>query len=286
MKPTEKKCILYIYNGHLGLPSLDYKCLQALFLIQLKSNQKVEIKASKFYITPFLPMLEYDGQFYMNQASILKKLEQIIGHNDTRHALKKSRVEAYKALTYKTLESCIALDFWGNEKNCQYLLKLYGGEKYFPFRLIYLRRMNAQTRNVVKQHLQEVTSDDPVTQAHEVLESYLADISYLLTTHKYLLGDSPNTLDAYVCGYLVPMYVLNLPDRTLRSIIGKYENVVKYIQNYLKHLNIKIEDEIPTNILDPDDEDRASFGLIATAGFVAAAVMIGYGVMNDIIKLQ
>lgn len=44
--------------------------------------------------------------------------------------------------------------------------------------------------------------------------------------------------------------------------------------------------EIPTNILDPDDEDRASFGLIATAGFVAAAVMIGYGVMNDIIKLQ
>ncbi|KAK9758752.1 hypothetical protein QE152_g543 [Popillia japonica] len=152
----DKKCILYVYKGQLGLPSLDYRCLQAIFTIKLKNSQKVEIRSSGFYITPNFPMLEYDGQFYSTQANILTKLEEIIEHSDTKHNVKKSRIKAYKALAYQSfralyhwhsdtkhnvkksrikaykalayqsLEPCIILNFWGNEKNCQYLLKLYG----------------------------------------------------------------------------------------------------------------------------------------------------------------
>ncbi|KRT82995.1 hypothetical protein AMK59_4060, partial [Oryctes borbonicus] len=206
---SEKKCILYVYKGQMGLPSLDYKCLQALFTAQLKHSQKVEIKSSGFYTTPYFPMLEYEGQYYTTQANILKKLEQIIGHMDTKYNVKKSRIEAYKALTYQTLEPCITLDFWGNEKNCQYLLKLYGNEKYFPLRLVYLRRMNTHVQDIVSQYLQGLPNETRLTNVHEVLESYFSDIAHLLTIHKYLLGDSPTSLDAYVCGYLVPIYTLN-----------------------------------------------------------------------------
>lgn len=114
-------------------------------------------------------MLEYEGQYYTTQANILKKLEQIIGHMDTKYNVKRSRIKAYKALTYQTLEPCITLDFWGNEKNCQYLLKLYGSEKYFPLRLIYLRRMNTHVQDIVSQYLQGLPNETKLTNVNSLI---------------------------------------------------------------------------------------------------------------------
>lgn len=48
---------------------------------------------------------------------------------------------------------------WGNDKNCQYLLKMYGSEKYFPFSLIYLRRLNVHVRNLVTQYVNELLNE-------------------------------------------------------------------------------------------------------------------------------
>ncbi|KAK9758753.1 Glutathione S-transferase, C-terminal domain [Popillia japonica] len=147
--------------------------------------------------------------------------------------------------------------------------------------------MNTYIQDIVAQYSQAILGESEVTKVHETLETYLIDISHLLSIHKYLLGDTPSSLDAYVCGYLAPIYAFNFPDKTLKSILLKYDVVLKYLGNYLKHYGIKVASEpVPRTIQNVDENDRASLGLLATAGFVAMSLMIGYAIMNDVFKIK
>nr|XP_022915407.1 metaxin-1 homolog isoform X1 [Onthophagus taurus] len=279
---------LYVFRGNYGLPSVDPKCLQLIFLLRIHAKHNIALKTCRFCTYPQLPYLNSNEKIYYTLQGITNAVHKMVlnGCDKTFSTLDKSRILAYKHLTHNVFSDTFDLHFWGYDRNNQHLIKQYGEGKHFPFRVIFARRMNRHVQRIVEDLTERDTLAEVLKVGNEAVDSYLEDLSKLLKDKKYLFGDKPSSLDALVCGYLAPIVILEFPNKILQNIVNNHKKIVKYVKMFLQEFGEEYEGVIPSEIPQKVESEKAPLGTVVIAGFIAVSVMVCYGLIHDIIKVN
>ncbi|XP_046521394.1 metaxin-3 isoform X2 [Equus quagga] len=150
---------------------------------------------------------------------------------------------AYIALLEEKLLPAVLHTFWVENDNYFTVTKPWFASRIpFPLSLILPGRMSKGALNRILltrgepplYHLREVEA-----QIYRDAKECLNLLSHRLGTSQFFFGDMPSTLDAYVFGFLAPLYKVRFPKVQLQEHLKQLSNLCRFcddiLNSYFRH---------------------------------------------------
>ncbi|XP_074138459.1 metaxin-3 isoform X2 [Sminthopsis crassicaudata] len=144
---------------------------------------------------------------------------------------------AYIALLEEKLLPAVLHTFWIENDNYFTVTKPWFASRIpFPLSLILPGRMSKRALNRIlltkgeppHYHLKEVEA-----QIYRDAKECLNLLSNRLGTSQFFFGDTPTTLDAYVFGFLAPLYKVHFPKVQLQEHVKQLSNLCRFCDDIL-----------------------------------------------------
>uniref|UniRef100_A0A8D1KCN4 Metaxin n=4 Tax=Sus scrofa TaxID=9823 RepID=A0A8D1KCN4_PIG len=234
--PLELSC----WGGGWGLPSVHSESLVVMAYAKFSGAPlKVNVidntwKGSRGDV----PVLTTEDNIVSQPAKILNFLRKQKYNADYELSAKQGAdTLAYIALLEEKLLPAVLHTFWVESDNYFTVTKPWFASRIpFPLSLILPGRMSKGALNRILltrgvpplYHLREVEA-----QIYRDAKECLNLLSNRLGTSQFFFGDTPSTLDAYVFGYLAPLYKVRFPKVQLQEHLKQLFNLCRFCDDIL-----------------------------------------------------
>uniref|UniRef100_A0A8P0NQD3 Metaxin 3 n=2 Tax=Canis lupus familiaris TaxID=9615 RepID=A0A8P0NQD3_CANLF len=185
-----------------------------------------------------VPILTTEDNIVSQPAKILNFLRKQKYNADYELSAKQGAdTLAYIALLEEKLLPAVLHTFWVESDNYFTVTKPWFASRIpFPLSLILPGRMSKGALNRIiltrgeppLYHLREVEA-----QIYRDAKECLNLLSNRLGTSQFFFGDSPSTLDAYVFGFLAPLYKVRFPKVQLQEHLKQLSNLCRFCDDIL-----------------------------------------------------
>ncbi|XP_052015692.1 metaxin-3 isoform X1 [Apodemus sylvaticus] len=240
--PMELSC----WGGGWGLPSVHSESLVVLAYAKFSGAPlKVTIIDSTWRGSRGdVPILTTEDSIVSKPANILNFLRKQNYDADCELSAKQGAdTLAYTALLEEKLLPAVLHTFWVENDNYFTVTKPWFASRIpFPLSLILPGRMSREALNRILltrgkpplYHVQEVEA-----QIYRDAKECLNLLSNRLGTSQFFFGDTPSTLDAYVFGFLAPLYKVHFPRVHLQKHLKQLSNLCRLcddiLDSYFRH---------------------------------------------------
>ncbi|TKC34528.1 hypothetical protein EI555_003017, partial [Monodon monoceros] len=249
--PLELRC----WGGGWGLPSVHSESLVVMAYAKFSGAPlKVNVidntwRGSRGYrvsslhvncvvITGDVPVLTTEDSIVSQPAKILNFLRKQKYNADYELSAKQGAdTLAYIALLEEKLLPAVLHTFWVESDNYFTVTKPWFASRMpFPLSLILPGRMSKGALNRILltrgepplYHLRDVEA-----QIYRDAKECLNLLSNRLGTSQFFFGDTPSTLDAYVFGFLAPLYKVRFPKVQLQEHLKQLSNLCRFCDDIL-----------------------------------------------------
>ncbi|XP_060894018.1 metaxin-3 isoform X1 [Labrus mixtus] len=144
---------------------------------------------------------------------------------------------AYIALLEEKLRPAVLHTFWVDAENYANLTRpWFASRSPFPLNFI----VPGRSANTALSRILLTKGEAPLHRITEVEGKIYSDakeclnlLAYRLGTANYFFGNSPTSLDAFVFGFIAPLYKAGLPSSPLQSHLKQLENITRFCDNIL-----------------------------------------------------
>lgn len=144
---------------------------------------------------------------------------------------------AYIALLEEKLRPALLHTFWVDAENYANLTRPWFAS-HSPFPLNFL--VPCRHANIALSRILLTKGEAPLHRISEVEGRIYSDakeclnlLSYRLGTANHFFGNSPTSLDAFVFGFLAPLYKASLPNSSLQNHLRLLDNLTHFCDNIL-----------------------------------------------------
>ncbi|XP_075397331.1 metaxin-3 isoform X3 [Tenrec ecaudatus] len=234
--PLELSC----WGGGWGLPSVHSDSLVVLAYAKFSGAPlKVNVIDNTWRGSRGdVPILTTEDGIVSQPAKILNFLRKQKYNADYCLSAKQGAdTLAYIALLEEKLLPAVLHTFWVESDNYFTVTKpWFASQIPFPLNLILPGRMSKGALNRILltkgvpplYHLQEVEG-----QIYRDAKECLNLLSKRLGTSQFFFGDTPSTLDAYVFGFLAPLYKVHFPKVQLQEHLKQLSNLCRFCDDIL-----------------------------------------------------
>lgn len=144
---------------------------------------------------------------------------------------------AYIALLEEKLRPALLHTFWVDAENYANLTRpWYASRSPFPLNFV----VPSRQASIALSRILVTKAEAPLHRITEVEGKIYSDakeclnlLSYRLGTANYFFGNLPTSLDAFVFGFVAPLYKASLPSSPLQSHLQQLDNLRQFCDNIL-----------------------------------------------------
>ncbi|XP_027461591.1 metaxin-3 isoform X4 [Zalophus californianus] len=273
--PLELSC----WGGGWGLPSVHSESLVVMAYAKFSGAPlKVKVIDNTWRGSRGdVPILTTEDNIISQPAKILNFLRKQKYNADYELSAKQGAdTLAYIALIEEKLLPAVLHTFWVESDNYFSVTRPWFASRIpFPLSLILPGRMSKGALNRILltrgepplYHLREVEA-----QIYRDAKECLNLLSNRLGTSQFFFGDTPSTLDAYVFGFLAPLYKVRFPKgispagqetvdanlQKLTQLVNKESNLIEKMDDNLRQSPQLPPRKLPTLKLTPAEEESNS----------------------------
>ncbi|XP_073761381.1 metaxin-3 isoform X2 [Callorhinus ursinus] len=273
--PLELSC----WGGGWGLPSVHSESLVVMAYAKFSGAPlKVKVIDNTWRGSRGdVPILTTEDNIVSQPAKILNFLRKQKYNADYELSAKQGAdTLAYIALIEEKLLPAVLHTFWVESDNYFSVTRPWFASRIpFPLSLILPGRMSKGALNRILltrgepplYHLREVEA-----QIYRDAKECLNLLSNRLGTSQFFFGDTPSTLDAYVFGFLAPLYKVRFPKgispagqetvdanlQKLTQLVNKESNLIEKMDDNLRQSPQLPPRKLPTLKLTPAEEESNS----------------------------
>ncbi|XP_027461588.1 metaxin-3 isoform X1 [Zalophus californianus] len=234
--PLELSC----WGGGWGLPSVHSESLVVMAYAKFSGAPlKVKVIDNTWRGSRGdVPILTTEDNIISQPAKILNFLRKQKYNADYELSAKQGAdTLAYIALIEEKLLPAVLHTFWVESDNYFSVTRPWFASRIpFPLSLILPGRMSKGALNRILltrgepplYHLREVEA-----QIYRDAKECLNLLSNRLGTSQFFFGDTPSTLDAYVFGFLAPLYKVRFPKGQLQGHLQRLSNLCRFCDDIL-----------------------------------------------------
>ncbi|XP_007518730.2 metaxin-3 isoform X1 [Erinaceus europaeus] len=234
--PLELSC----WGGGWGLPSVHGESLVVMAYAKFSGAPlKVNVIDNTWRGSRGdVPVLTTEDNIVSQPTKILNFLKKQKYNADYELSAKQGAdTLAYIALLEEKLLPAVLHTFWVESDNYFTVTKPWFASRIpFPLSLILPGRMSKGALNRILltrgepplYHLQEVEA-----QIYRDAKECLNLLSHRLGTSQFFFGDRPSTLDAYVFGFIAPLYKVRFPKVQLQGHLKQLSNLCRFCDDIL-----------------------------------------------------
>ncbi|TDH12719.1 hypothetical protein EPR50_G00049860 [Perca flavescens] len=231
---------LRCWGGDWGLPSVHTESLIVLAYAKF-SGAKVTVSPIDWTwktLTATVPELLCGDSAVQEPAQILNFLRKRRCNADYELTARQGAdTMAYIALLEEKLLPALLHTFWVDAENYANLTRPWFASRS-PFPLNFL--VPSRHANTALSRILLTKGEAPLHRITEVEGKIYSDakeclnlLSYRLGTANYFFGNSPTSLDAFVFGFVAPLYKASLPSSPLQSHLRQLDNLTSFCDNIL-----------------------------------------------------
>ncbi|KAF1389068.1 hypothetical protein PFLUV_G00069630 [Perca fluviatilis] len=231
---------LRCWGGDWGLPSVHTESLIVLAYAKF-SGAKVTVSPIDWTwktLTATVPELLCGDSAVQEPAQILNFLRKRRFNADYELTARQGAdTMAYIALLEEKLLPALLHTFWVDAENYANLTRPWFASRS-PFPLNFL--VPSRHANTALSRILLTKGEAPLHRITEVEGKIYSDakeclnlLSYRLGTANYFFGNSPTSLDAFVFGFVAPLYKASLPSSPLQSHLRQLDNFTSFCDNIL-----------------------------------------------------
>ncbi|XP_028314381.1 metaxin-3 isoform X1 [Gouania willdenowi] len=231
---------LRCWGGDWGLPSVHSESLVVLAYSKF-SGAKLTVCPIDWTwktITASVPELLCGDAVVQEPAQILHFLrKQRFNADYELTARQGADTMAYIALLEEKLRPALLHTFWVDAENYSNLTRpWFASRSPFPLNFV----VPSRQASAALSRILVTKGEAPLHRISEVEGKIYSDakeclnlLSYRLGKTKYFFGNSPSSLDAFVFGFLAPLFKATLPSSTLQSHLKQLDNLTHFCDNIL-----------------------------------------------------
>ncbi|XP_063754193.1 metaxin-3 isoform X2 [Eleginops maclovinus] len=231
---------LRCWGGDWGLPSVHTESLIVLAYAKF-SGAKVTVSPIDWTwrtLTGTVPELLCGDVAVQEPTQILNFLrKQRFNADYELSARQGADTMAYIALLEERLRPALLHSFWVDAENYVNLTRpWFASRSPFPLNFFVPGRL----ASIALSRILLTKGEAPLHRITEVEGKLYSDakeclnlLSYRLGTATYFFGNSPTSLDAFVFGFLAPLYKAGLPSSPLQSHLQQLHNLTSFCDNIL-----------------------------------------------------
>lgn len=144
---------------------------------------------------------------------------------------------AYIALLEEKLRPALLHTFWVDAENYANVTRpWFASHSPFPLNFV----VPICQANMALSRILLTKGEYPLNKINEIEAKLYSDakeclnlLSYRLGTTNYFFGTSPTSLDAFVFGFLAPLYKAGLPSSPLQTHLSQLQNLTQFCENIL-----------------------------------------------------
>lgn len=144
---------------------------------------------------------------------------------------------AYIALLEEKLRPALLHTFWVDAENYANVTRpWFASHSPFPLNFV----VPIRQANIALSRILLTKGEYPLNKINEIEAKLYSDakeclnlLSYRLGTANYFFGSTPTSLDAFVFGFLAPLYKAGLPSSPLQSHLSQLQNLTQFCENIL-----------------------------------------------------
>ncbi|XP_044052701.1 metaxin-3 isoform X4 [Siniperca chuatsi] len=231
---------LRCWGGDWGLPSVHTESLIVLAYAKF-SGAKVTVSPIDWTwktLTATVPELLCGDSAVQGPTQILNFLrKQRFNADYELTARQGADTMAYIALLEEKLRPALLHTFWVDAENYANLTRPWFASRS-PFPLNFL--VPSCHANTALSRILLTKGEAPLHRITEVEGKIYSDakeglnlLSYRLGTANYFFGNSPTSLDAFVFGFVAPLYKASLPSSPLQSHLRQLDNLTRFCDDIL-----------------------------------------------------
>ncbi|KAK3539084.1 hypothetical protein QTP86_023527 [Hemibagrus guttatus] len=236
--PMELLC----WGGDWDLPSVHTESLIVLAYVKF-AEAKLTVKLVDWTwrtITATVPQLHCEGTSVTEPTQILNFLRQNRFNADYELSAKQGAdTMAYIALLEEKLRPALLHTFWVDAENYSNLTRPWFAS-HSPFPLNFF--VPSRQASVALSRILLTKAEAPLHSVAEVEGKIYSEakeclnlLSHRLGSSHFFFGNTPTSLDAYVFGYLAPLYKASLPSAQLQQHLKQLHNLCQFCTNILKN---------------------------------------------------
>ncbi|XP_053303973.1 metaxin-3 isoform X2 [Spea bombifrons] len=231
---------LMCWGGDWGLPSVHPECLVVLAYARFAGAPLKVTPVDYTWAAPkgALPVLVSDGKVVTQPGNILSFLrKQKYNADYVLSAKEGSDTLAYIALIEENILPALLHAFWVDTENYSNVIRpWYAARTPFPLSFFLPGKMSREALNRImltkgRPPLYSLTEVE--AQVYKEAKECLNLLSNRLASSQFFFGDTPTSLDAFVFGFLAPLYKVHLPKVNLQEHLKQLTNLCQFIDNIL-----------------------------------------------------
>lgn len=231
---------LRCWGGGWGLPSVH---TESLIVLAYSKFSGAQVTASPIdwtwkTLTATVPELTCGDSSVTDPPQILNFLrKQRFNADYELTARQGADTLAYIALLEEKLRPALLHTFWVDAENYANVTRpWFASHSPFPLNFV----VPSCQANIALSRILLTKGEAPLNRINEIEGKLYSDakeclnlLSYRLGTENYFFGNSPTSLDAFVFGFLAPLYKASLPSSPLQSHLSQLENLINFCENIL-----------------------------------------------------
>ncbi|XP_068858036.1 metaxin-3 isoform X4 [Aphelocoma coerulescens] len=260
--PMELSC----WGGDWGLPSLHPECLTVMAYAKFSGAPLTVNTVNNSWRAPKgdLPVLVSEDIVISQPAKILNFLRKQKYNADYDLSAKQGAdTLAYIALLEEKLLPALLHTFWIEAENyCSVTKPWFASKIAFPLSLYLPGKMSREALNrilLTKGGPPLYSLTEVEAQIYRDAKECLNLLSKRLGTAQFFFGDTPTTLDAFVFGFLAPIYKVCFPRVQLQEHLKQLPNLCRFCDDILTcYFRLPASDPALIVSLQMDDNLRKS----------------------------
>lgn len=231
---------LRCWGGGWGLPSVH---TESLIVLAYSKFSGAQVTASPIdwtwkTLTATVPELMCGESSVTEPTQILNFLrKQRFNADYELTARQGADTLAYIALLEEKLRPALLHTFWVDAENYANVTRpWFASHSPFPLNFV----VPIRQANIALSRILLTKGEYPLNKINEIEAKLYSDakeclnlLSYRLGSAIYFFGSSPTSLDAFVFGFLAPLYKAGLPSSPLQSHLRQLENLTQFCENIL-----------------------------------------------------
>ncbi|XP_077989204.1 metaxin-1-like [Glandiceps talaboti] len=298
------------WKGDWGLPSVDTNCLIVMTYAKF-AGAPIKMKRTNnpwWSQTGELPVFRSDGKVLHEPKNIIKFLNE--SHcNPDQDVPKKEHIStlAYASLLEERLLPALLHTFWVDSRNyVEFTRTWYAKAMSFPFSFFIPGQLHkkAVTRLESSRGGKHIEEEEMEGLIYKDAKECLNLLSAKLGDKDYFYGDTPTSVDAYIFGYIAPLYKIPFPNSRLQVHLKGCQNLCSFCNRILQiYFPPDPEDNYKINLFnfdfiaespkpkpeekpsDPFDDPHKRRNQILSVGFAMVA-MVAYALLSGLVQIE
>ncbi|XP_078531327.1 metaxin-3 isoform X2 [Lissotriton helveticus] len=232
---------LSCWGGDWGLPSVHPECLVVMAYARFASAPVIVDVVDHSWMSPngVVPVLILEDTTIAQPVQILNFLRKKKYNADYDLSAKEGAdTLAYIALLEEKLLPALLHVFWVDAENYSSMTRPWFASRIpFPLSLYLPGKMSRQALN----RLLLTRGEPPLFRVGDVEAQIYKDakeclnlLSHRLGNSQFFFGNTPTTLDAFVFGFLAPLYKVHFPKVQLQEHLKQLSNLCRFCDDILR----------------------------------------------------